>query len=156
MKLDFARKIRSLRLDCENAIGQVADSIYEQLCENDLLPEEHTLVERLGKITDKLMVRAQNQFTKIREKEELMRDLQEKMEKAEGKIVFPPAEQFYAVAKGIRRVLAVMAQASTGYSAPSYAEYFSTLRVLLSKGTISSVPSLILASLRQWGPAYRP
>lgn len=38
MKLDYARKIRSLRLDCENAIGQVADSIYEQLCGNDLPP----------------------------------------------------------------------------------------------------------------------
>jgi hypothetical protein len=36
------------------------------------------LIDRLNKITDKLMVRAQNQFTKIREKEELIRDFQEK------------------------------------------------------------------------------
>lgn len=113
-------------------------------------------MERLGKITDKLMVRAQNQFTKIREKEELMRDLQEKTESAEGRIMYPPAENFYSVAKGIRRVLSVMAQPTLGYTSPSYAEYFSTLRLLLSKGTISSVPSLILAALRQWGPAYRP
>jgi hypothetical protein len=28
MRLDYHRKIRSLKLDCENAIGQVADSIY--------------------------------------------------------------------------------------------------------------------------------
>lgn len=61
------------------------------MCGNDLPPEEKILVERLNKITDKLMVRAQNQFTKIREKEELIHDFQEKYEKADAKIFTIPA-----------------------------------------------------------------
>lgn len=38
-RLDWHRKIRNLKLDCENAIGQVAESIYEQLCGSDSPPE---------------------------------------------------------------------------------------------------------------------
>ena len=38
------------------------------------------------------MVRAQNQFTKIREKEELIRDFEEKAEKSKGRILHTPAE----------------------------------------------------------------
>lgn len=67
-KLDWHRKIRNLKLDCENAIGQVAESIYQQLCGTEAPPEQGMLGEKLGKITDKLMIRAQNQFTKIKQK----------------------------------------------------------------------------------------
>jgi hypothetical protein len=74
--MDWHRKIRNLKLDCENAIGQVAESIYEQLCGSDSPPEVPLLCEKLSKITDKLMVKAQNQFTKIKEKEELIADFQ--------------------------------------------------------------------------------
>jgi hypothetical protein len=41
------------------------------------------------------------------------------------------------------------------YHCPNYSEFYNVLRILLSKGYISSVPSLILAALRQWGPLYK-
>jgi hypothetical protein len=37
-RLDWHRKIRNLKLDCDNAIGQVAESIYDQLCGSESPP----------------------------------------------------------------------------------------------------------------------
>jgi hypothetical protein len=42
------------------------------------------------------------------------------------------------------------------YYCPNYAEYFSTIKIMLSKGLITTIPSLILAALRHWGPLYKP
>lgn len=102
------------------------------------------------------MVRAQNQFTKIREKEELIGDLQEKSEKVLGKMDARPAGEFFGLAQRVRAVLRRMAGGGEGYGCPSYAEFFSTVKLLLVKGVVCSNASLVLAALRQWGPVYKP
>lgn len=58
-------------------MSQVAENLYEQLVGEAQLSEVD-LLEQLGKVNDKLMIKAQNQFTKIKEKEEIAKDLQEK------------------------------------------------------------------------------
>ena len=55
-------------------MSQVAENLYEQLVGEDELSEVD-LLEQLGKVNDKLMIKAQNQFTKIKEKEEIAKDL---------------------------------------------------------------------------------
>ena len=44
------------------------------------------MVENLSKINDKLMIKAQNQFTKVKEKEDVDRDLKEKYDIVSAKI----------------------------------------------------------------------
>ena len=48
--------------------------MYEQLYPEEE-GDESSLVENLSKINDKLMIKAQNQFTKVKEKEDVDRDL---------------------------------------------------------------------------------
>ena len=48
------------------------------------------------------MIKIQNQFTKIKEMEELIRDLQEKYEKNELRINYAPTEIFFSKVNQIR------------------------------------------------------
>jgi hypothetical protein len=48
-----------------------------------------------------------------------------------------------------------MAKGDSTYPSPTYAQYSHLLNLLLSKGIVTSVPSLVLAVLRHWGPSYR-
>ena len=73
-KLDLHKKMRTLKLECETVMTQVAQSLYEQLYPEEE-GDESSLVENLSKINDKLMIKAQNQFTKVKEKEDVDRDL---------------------------------------------------------------------------------
>lgn len=48
------------------------------------------------------MVKAQNQFTKIKEKEELIADFQEKYDKISAKIEMEPSNKFHETAQKVR------------------------------------------------------
>ena len=52
-------------------------------------------MDKLGKITDKVMVRAQNQFNKIKEKEEHIADFTDKHAQCIEKIDELAADQFH-------------------------------------------------------------
>lgn len=64
--LDWNRKMRNIRLDCNNTMSQLGENIHEQICGEEDLPSEEEMIKKLGKLTDKLLVRAQNQFSKTR------------------------------------------------------------------------------------------
>lgn len=120
-------------------------------------PNENVLAERLNRITDKLISKAQSQFTRIKEWEDSARDLSEKKEIIQGKLLKEPVERFYDTSVRAKKVLDLMSQSYEGqYRSPSYAEYFSLLRHCLSRGIILTEASLIMLVLRQWGPIYQP
>ena len=112
------------------------------------------LIDSLASINDKLMIRAQNQFTKIKEKEEMSRDLTEKYHLLSDKIDQPQAEHFHRAAEKVLRILRFMhGKGGSGWK-PSYPAYFNSIKAALARGAVSNVPSLLLFALRQWGPMY--
>ena len=58
------------------------------------------------------MVKAQNQFTKIRDKEDLASDFKEKYQSTFSKMMLEPAQQFYRFSSKISKILNFMAQKS--------------------------------------------
>lgn len=59
-------------------------------------------------VNDKLMIKAQNQFTKIKEKEEIAKDLQEKYAIVSAKIEPRCGEDFHLICEKILEVLKFM------------------------------------------------
>lgn len=104
------------------------------------------------------MIRAQNQFTKIKEKEEMIVDFQEKAELAFNKLHQTPALEFHQVAMRIREALLYLASKDPQVKAyaPDYPQFFNTIKVALSRGIVSTTPLLLLLALRQWGPMLSP
>lgn len=120
-------------------------------------PSENILAERLNRITDKLISKAQSQFTRIKEWQDSVKDLTEKKEIVQGKLLKEPVEKFYEASVRCKKVLDLMSLSNEGhYRSPSYAQYYSLLKYCLTRGIILSEASLIMLVLRQWGPIYQP
>ena len=72
-------------------MSQIAESIHDHLIGSEAgsessIKEDESLINNLSTINDKLMIRAQNQFTKVKEKEEMVVDIREKLDIIEEKI----------------------------------------------------------------------
>lgn len=99
------------------------------------------------------MIRAQNQFTKIKEKEEMIVEFQEKADLATSKLQYQPALEFHRMAMKIREALNYITSkdAFAKKYVPDYPAFFSTIKQALIRGIVNSSNLLLLLALKQWG-----